>query len=138
MIVLASLNAATAVTLGALGAHALKSELVTELFAVYSTAVQYHMFHALGLFAVAMAASLLPESIWVKISGWSMLAGIGLFSGSLYTLSLSGIRWLGAITPMGGILLIASWIMLAVGALKAVSGNAPRCENHRFSRSSRK
>jgi uncharacterized membrane protein YgdD (TMEM256/DUF423 family) len=138
MIVLASLNAAAAVASGAVGAHALESELGSELSAVYSTAVQYHMYHALGLFAVALVAYLLPASIWVQVSGWSMLAGIALFSGSLYALSLSGIRWLGAITPMGGILLIASWVMLAVGALKAASGSASRCENHWSSRSSRK
>jgi uncharacterized membrane protein YgdD (TMEM256/DUF423 family) len=129
MIFLGSLNAATAVTLGAFGAHALKTELASDLFTIYSTAVQYHLYHALGLFAVAMAASISPESIWIKASGWSMVAGTVLFSGSLYGLSLSGIRWLGAITPIGGILLIASWIMLAVGALRATSGKIPQGAN---------
>jgi uncharacterized membrane protein YgdD (TMEM256/DUF423 family) len=133
MVVLASLNAAAAVISGAFGAHALKSELVPELFTVYNTAVQYHMYHALGLFAVGMAACVLPESIWSKASGWFMAAGIVLFSGSLYTLSLSGWRWIGVITPIGGTLLIASWIMLAVGALKATPGRIPTSANRRSS-----
>ena len=122
MVVLGSLNGAAAVISGAFGAHALKTDLSAEVFAVYNTAVQYNMYHALGLCAVAMVASMSTQSIWGKAAGWFMVAGIVLFSGSLYALSLSGVRWFGAITPIGGTLLIASWIMLAVGALRATSG----------------
>jgi len=72
----------------------------------------------LGLFAVALVASLLPESALVKWSGWLMLAGILLFSGSLYLLSITGIRWLGAITPLGGVAFISAWLLLAVAVVK--------------------
>lgn len=119
LIVLGSLNAAVAVILGAFGAHVLRDELSSQMFAVFSTGVQYHMYHALGILAIAMVASILHERIWLKVSAWAMIAGIILFSGSLYVLSLSGIRWFGAVAPAGGILLIGSWAVLAFGALKS-------------------
>jgi uncharacterized membrane protein YgdD (TMEM256/DUF423 family) len=111
--ILASLNAALAVSLGAFGAHTLKTRLPADLMATYQTGVQYHFYHALGLFAVAFVASQLPTSSLVKWSGWLMLAGIILFSVSLYALSLTGIRWLGAITPFGGVAFISAWLLLA-------------------------
>jgi uncharacterized membrane protein YgdD (TMEM256/DUF423 family) len=117
-IFLGSVNAGLAVILGAFGAHALKEKLASDMMAAYQTGVQYHFYHALGLFAVALAAAQLPASGLVKASGWIMLAGIVLFSGSLYVLSLSGIRWLGAITPFGGTAFIAAWVLLAVAALR--------------------
>jgi uncharacterized membrane protein YgdD (TMEM256/DUF423 family) len=114
-----SINAALAVGLGAFGAHGLRSRLSEDLLSTYQTGVQYHFYHALGLFAVALVASLLPESTLVKWSGWLMLAGIVLFSGSLYLLSLTGIRWLGAITPLGGVAFISAWLLLALAVFKA-------------------
>ncbi|MBN1993089.1 MAG: DUF423 domain-containing protein [Anaerolineae bacterium] len=110
---LASLNAALAVGLGAFGAHALKTKLPADLMATYQTGVQYHFYHALGLFAVAFVASQWPASALVKWSGWLMLGGIILFSFSLYALSITGFRWLGAITPLGGAAFIAAWLLLA-------------------------
>jgi len=81
---------------------------------VYHTANQYHFYHALGLLAVGMAAFQMPESAALRWSGWLMLAGIVLFSGSLYALSVSGVRWLGIITPFGGTAFIIAWLLLAV------------------------
>jgi uncharacterized membrane protein YgdD (TMEM256/DUF423 family) len=115
---LASLNAALAVGLGAFGAHSLEAKLSEKMLATFQTGVQYHFYHALGLFAVAFAVSQLPASALAKWSGWLMLAGIILFSGSLYLLSTSGIRWLGAITPFGGVAFIAAWLLLALAVFK--------------------
>ena len=116
--VLASLNAALAVGLGAFGAHGLKARLPEAMLATYQTGVQYHFYHALGLFAVAFVASQLPASALVKWSGWLMFAGIILFSVSLYILSLSGVRWFGAITPLGGVAFIVAWLLLAVAVIQ--------------------
>lgn len=113
-----SINALIAVMLGAFGAHALKSRLTSEMMEIFQTAVQYHFYHALGLLAVGIIAVHLPESNWLKASGWLMLAGIVIFSGSLYILSITGIKWLGAITPIGGTAFILAWILLTVAVLK--------------------
>lgn len=115
---LGSINAALAVMLGAFGAHGLKSRLTTEMLEIYQTGVDYHFYHALGLLAVGLVAYHLPESTWLKWSGWLMLAGIIIFSGSLYVLSISGIRWLGAITPIGGLSFIIAWLFLTIAVLK--------------------
>jgi len=106
-----------AVALGAFGAHALKERLPPEMLAVWRTGIEYHVFHALGLLAVGVAAIHLPDSALLRWSGWLMLAGIVLFSGSLYALALTGERWLGAITPAGGLAFIAAWALFlaAVG-----------------------
>jgi uncharacterized membrane protein YgdD (TMEM256/DUF423 family) len=119
-LILASLNGALVVALGAFGAHGLKSRLSPEMMAVYQTGVTYHFYHTLALLAVGLLALHTPGSAWVKISGWFLLAGILLFSGSLYALSLSGVRWLGAITPIGGTAFIIGWILLAVGVVKSL------------------
>ena len=113
------LAALAAVALGAFGAHALKSRLSAEMLAVWHTGVEYHVYHALGLLAVGLVATQLPESALLKWSGWLMLAGIVLFSGSLYALALSGERWLGAITPVGGIAFLAAWALFVVAVLRA-------------------
>lgn len=113
-----SINALIAVLLGAFGAHALKNRLTTEMMEIFQTGVQYHFYHALGLLAVGIIALHLPESGWLKASGWLMLAGIVIFSGSLYVLSVTGIKWLGAITPIGGTAFIVAWILLTVAVLK--------------------
>ena len=108
-----------AVALGAFGAHALKKTLTPEFMAVYETAVNYHFVHALGLLAVGLLALHLPDSGALRWAGVLMAAGLLLFSGSLYALSLSGIRWLGVLTPVGGVALLAAWLLLAVAVVRA-------------------
>ena len=108
------------VVLGAFGAHALAGRLSSDMLAVFETGVRYHFIHAIGLLAVAWAASRWPSGL-VGVSGWLFVAGIVIFSGSLYLLALTGARWLGAITPIGGLCMIAGWLALAVGALRASS-----------------
>ncbi len=113
------LAALVAVALGAFGAHALKGRLSPELLTVWHTAVEYHLFHALGMLAVGLVAAQLAESTLLKWSGWLMLAGIVLFSGSLYALALTGLRWLGAVTPAGGVAFIAAWALFVIAILRA-------------------
>ena len=115
----ASCSGAIAVALGAFGAHALKAKLTPELQHTWSTASQYHFWHTLALFIVAWAAATFGENAMIRGSGYAMAIGIILFSGSLYVLCLSGVRWLGAITPLGGLSLIAGWLMLAIGLYQA-------------------
>ena len=112
------LAALLAVALGAFGAHALKNRLSAEMLAVWHTAVEYHVYHALGLLAVGLVATQLPDSTLLKWSGWLMLAGIVLFSGSLYALALSGERWLGAITPIGGVAFLVAWALFVAAVVK--------------------
>ena len=119
-IIAGAVNAAIAVMFGAFGAHALEAKLTAKYLAVWETAVQYQMFHALALIIVGilMSTSLLGPSTQLNWAGYLLLAGIIIFSGSLYVLSLSGIGILGAITPIGGVAFIAGWIMLIVAAVK--------------------
>lgn len=114
-------NAALVVVLGAFGAHALKARLPVDMMEVYHTGIQYHLFHGLGLLAVGLAAAWMPDSVSLKWSGWMMLAGIVLFSGSLYLLSLTGQRWLGAVTPFGGVAFIAAWVMFCIAVFRGVN-----------------
>ncbi|KIL41270.1 membrane protein [Gordoniibacillus kamchatkensis] len=117
-IALGSLNAFLAVALGAFGAHALKSRLSPDMLDVYHTGVNYHIIHALALLLIAVLADKLGASSLVAASGWALFAGIVLFSGSLYALSLSGVKTLGAITPLGGVAFLAGWLCLAIAALR--------------------
>ena len=105
------------VVLGAFGAHGLRDRLAPDMLAVFETGVRYHLIHALALLAVAWAASRWPSG-WVGSAGWLFLVGVIVFSGSLYLLAVTGARWLGAITPIGGLCLTAGWVVLAVGALR--------------------
>jgi uncharacterized membrane protein YgdD (TMEM256/DUF423 family) len=114
-----ALAAFLAVALGAFGAHALRARLPEDLLAIYRTGVEYHFWHALGLLALGLAAPLLPGSTLLKWSGWLMISGMTLFSGSLYALALSGVRALGMLTPLGGLCLLASWLLLAAAVLRA-------------------
>lgn len=114
---LGSLSAFVAVGAGAFGAHALKARLSPELLATFEVGVRYQMYHALALLAVAWAATRWPGT-YVNASGWLFVAGIVVFSGSLYALSLTGVRWLGAITPLGGAAFLAGWLCLAWAAWK--------------------
>jgi uncharacterized membrane protein YgdD (TMEM256/DUF423 family) len=100
------------VAFGAFGAHALKSRLDADLLATFEVGVRYQMYHALALLAVGWACTRWPGTM-VTASGWLFVAGTVVFSGSLYALSLSGMRWLGAITPIGGVALLAGWLCLA-------------------------
>ena len=118
-LLLGSLAMMFAVGLGAFGAHGLKDKLSADMLAVYRTGVDYHFDHALGLLALGMIAAHLPESDLVKWSGGLMAAGIVLFSGSLYLLALTGTRWLGAITPLGGAAWIVAWALLAAALLRS-------------------
>ncbi len=117
-LILGAANAALVVILGAFGAHGLKARMTPELMTVYQTGVQYHMFHALGLLAVGLTLTQFPESMLLKWSGWLMLAGIVIFSGSLYVLSATGWKWLGAVTPLGGLSFIVSWVLFTVALVK--------------------
>lgn len=113
---LGAASAAVSIALGAFGAHALKARLAPDLLAIFHTAFQYHFGHSLGLILVGLAGFRWPDSRWLRASGWLMFAGIVLFSGSLYALSLTGARTIGAITPIGGVAFIAAWILLSVAA----------------------
>ena len=112
---LGSVSAFLAVALGAFGAHALKNSLPPELLATFETGVRYQMYHALALLAAGWACARWPGKL-VHASGWLFVAGTLLFSGSLYALSLTGERWLGAVTPLGGVAFLAGWLCLAWGA----------------------
>lgn len=109
-----------AVAAGAFGSHALGPyfEKNRDLAAIYDTAVRYHMIHALALIGVAWAVTRWPGPL-LTWSGWLMFAGILIFSGSLYILSLTGVRWLGAITPIGGVAFLAGWLCLLLAAWRA-------------------
>jgi uncharacterized membrane protein YgdD (TMEM256/DUF423 family) len=103
------------VAAGAFGAHALKQRLPTDLLVVFETGVRYQMYHAFGLMALSLAADRWPNGNF-QLAGWLLLTGIFLFSGSLYALCLSGIRSLGAVTPIGGLCFLVAWFLLALGA----------------------
>jgi uncharacterized membrane protein YgdD (TMEM256/DUF423 family) len=118
-LVLAGVNGFIAVSLGAFAAHGLKSMLGADLLATFQTGVQYHMYHSLALLAVGILVLQFPAQTGLRIAGFLFLAGIIIFSGSLYVLALSGIRWLGAITPIGGVAFLAGWALLAWSMLRA-------------------
>ncbi|HXF92823.1 MAG TPA: DUF423 domain-containing protein [Nitrospiraceae bacterium] len=107
----------TGVAAGAFGAHMLKRTLDPGMLAVYDTAARYQMYHAFGLFVVAWAVNRSPNGRFAA-AGWLFAAGIVLFSGSLYAVSLMGITWLGALTPLGGVAFLAGWGVLAWQAWK--------------------
>lgn len=94
---------------GAFGAHSLEGRLSADSLAIFDTAARYHMLHALGLILLGLAAARWPDAGWRR-PGLLMLCGTAVFSGTLYVLALSGMGWLGAITPIGGVALIAAWI----------------------------
>jgi uncharacterized membrane protein YgdD (TMEM256/DUF423 family) len=112
---LGSLSALVGVAAGAFGAHALRARLAPDLLAVFETAARYQMYHALALLAVAWAVGRWPGPL-LAWAGWLFVAGTLLFSGSLYALALSSVRWLGAITPLGGVCFLAGWLCLALAA----------------------
>ncbi|MET0691070.1 MAG: DUF423 domain-containing protein [Candidatus Binatia bacterium] len=100
-----------AVALGAFGAHSLKTKLSADMLNIFEIGVRYQMYHALGLIAVAWATTRWPEAN-LNAAGWAFIVGIVVFSGSLYLLSATDIRWLGAITPIGGLAFLIGWAIL--------------------------
>jgi uncharacterized membrane protein YgdD (TMEM256/DUF423 family) len=116
-LILAAVNAILAVALGAFAAHTLKARLSADMLATFQTGVQYQMYHALALLGVGLLAMHYP-AVTLRNSGFLFLAGMVFFSGSLYALSLSGIRWLGAFTPLGGLAFLLGWALLAWAVYK--------------------
>ena len=112
----ASIFGGLAVALGAFGAHALADRLSAADLATFETAVRYQFYHALALLGVAAVLGRWPQSGAATWAGWRFVAGVVIFSGSLYVLVFSGLRWLGAVTPLGGVAMIAGWISLALAA----------------------
>lgn len=117
-VLLGSCSAFLGVALGAFGAHSLKEKLTPEMLAVFEVGVRYQMYHALALFAVAWAIAHYPGAN-LAAPGWLFVAGTVIFSGSLYALALSGVRWLGAVTPVGGLCFLAGWALLAWGVWRS-------------------
>ncbi|MDP1512735.1 DUF423 domain-containing protein [Paenibacillus sp. CMAA1739] len=107
-----------AVALGAFGAHALKKRLSTDMMSIFQTGIQYQIAHGLGLLLLGVLAGNLVHSSLIVTAGWVMLVGILLFSGSLYVLSVSGVKKLGAITPIGGLAFLASWVIVIVAVMQ--------------------
>lgn len=112
----AALSGFIAVALGAFGAHGLKQRLSADLLAVYQTGVQYHFYHTFALLAVGLLMLHMPANTSLRWSGLLFIVGIVIFSGSLYVLSLTGVKWLGAITPLGGVAFLVAWLLLARAA----------------------
>jgi uncharacterized membrane protein YgdD (TMEM256/DUF423 family) len=118
--VLGAVSAFLSVALGAFGAHALKNTLTPAMQETFETGVRYQMYHSLALLVIAWAIDRFGPHLFT-LSGWFMVAGIVIFSGSLYVLTMTGIRWLGAITPIGGVSLLIGWGILAYGFWKSAS-----------------
>lgn len=117
--VCAALNMVVAVSAGAFGAHGLKRVLSADMLIVWQTAVTYHLIHGLSILAIAIAVPRMPTNT-MALAGWMMFAGIVMFSGSLYALATTGQRWLGPVTPLGGVAFMAGWIMVAWTAWRSV------------------
>ncbi|SHP68141.1 Protein of uncharacterised function (DUF423) [Mycobacteroides abscessus subsp. abscessus] len=117
-IIIGAINAFLAVALGAFGAHGLEGRVEQKYLEIWKTGVTYQMFHATGLLIVGVWLGRLPANALLSWSGWMMLIGIILFSGSLYVMTLTKISILGAITPLGGLSFLAAWILIIVAAVK--------------------
>lgn len=117
-IILGALNAFLSVALGAFGAHGLEKVVEPKYMEIWKTGVQYQMFHATGLLIIGVLLGKLPASALLSWSGWLMLIGIILFSGSLYVLTVTKIGVLGAITPFGGVAFLIAWVLLITAAVK--------------------
>ncbi|MEA3587963.1 DUF423 domain-containing protein [Pseudidiomarina sp. 1APP75-27a] len=115
---LGAINMALGVILGAFGAHGLKGKLSPEMLAIFQTGVQYQIYHALGLLLVAALLLPYPQATGLRTGGWLLLAGIILFSGSLYLLAVTGAKFFGPVTPIGGACFIIGWIWIFWAMLK--------------------
>ena len=120
-VVLGAFSGFIAVGAGAFGAHGLRARLTPDLLAVFETAARYQVYHALGLLAAGWVTSRWPGPL-ANAAGWLFVAGTVVFSASLYTLALTGLRWLGAVTPIGGLCFLAGWICLGLAAARGSSG----------------
>ena len=118
-VALGAVSGVLAVLLGAFGAHALRARLGPDMLAIWQTASQYHFYHALALVLTGLAAASHGPSGPLRAGGWAFVVGTLVFSGSLYLLAFTGVRWLGAITPIGGVTPILGWALLAAAALRA-------------------
>ncbi|MDO8843909.1 DUF423 domain-containing protein [Methylicorpusculum sp.] len=116
-----SFSAFTGVAFGAFGAHALKNSFSPEMLDIYKTGVSYQMWHALGLFGLAFLQQQAPFSRLIHWAGWLMFGGIILFSGSLYLLTILNAKWLGMITPFGGLAFLAAWVLVMLFAAQKSS-----------------
>jgi len=114
LLIIAAISGLLAVMIGAFGAHGLKGRITTDLMAIFQTGVQYHFYHALALLLVGILMLQFPQLTLLKFSGWLLVAGMVIFSGSLYVMALTGITWLGAITPIGGMAFIGGWLTMAI------------------------
>jgi uncharacterized membrane protein YgdD (TMEM256/DUF423 family) len=112
-----ALLAFVGVALGAMGAHALSTRLAPDRLAIFEVGVRYHMYHSLALLAAGWAVARFGPGL-ATWAGWLFVAGVVVFSGSLYALAFGAPRWLGAITPLGGVAFLAGWLLLAWGGLK--------------------
>lgn len=121
-LLLGALSGFTAVGLGAFAAHGLRERLEPALLAAFQTGVQYQMYHALALIGLAALLKNAASPTWLQAGGWLFMVGILLFSGSLYGLALGGPRWLGPITPLGGLMFLLGWLALAIGAFRGLPG----------------
>lgn len=117
-LILTAVNGFLVVLLGAFGAHGLESMLSPEQLETWNTSVQYHMFHTLALFGLGLLCLSYPENVLLERCAKLFLAGIVIFSGSLYVLALTGLSWLGMITPLGGVAFLGAWICLLIALLK--------------------
>jgi uncharacterized membrane protein YgdD (TMEM256/DUF423 family) len=119
-IIIGAINAFLSVALGAFGAHALEGKISQKYIDTWNTGVLYQMFHSIGILIIGVLMGNIAASSLLNWSGWLMLIGIVLFSGSLYILSLSGIKVLGAITPLGGVAFLIAWVLLIITAVKSM------------------
>jgi uncharacterized membrane protein YgdD (TMEM256/DUF423 family) len=120
ILITSSVLLALAVAIGAFGAHGLKTHISEDMMQTYKTGVEYHFYHALGLLLIGVLSMSMPSGL-LNWSAILLIAGIVLFSGSLYVLAIAGIKWLGAITPLGGLSFIAGWIVLALAVWRNYS-----------------
>ena len=117
LLLIGAVSACIGVGFGAFGAHGLKGRLAPEMLAVFETGVRYEMYHAFAILFTALAAPRVDGRL-VPRAGWCFTLGTVLFSGSLYVLALTGVTWLGAVTPFGGMLFLTGWLMLVAAALR--------------------
>lgn len=120
LLIITAISGLLAVALGAFGAHGLKTRVSPDLLSVYQTGVEYHFYHTFALGLVALLLLKFPAASGLAWSGWCFLAGILVFSGSLYLMTFTGWRWLGAITPVGGLSFMAGWVLLAIASAKNI------------------
>jgi uncharacterized membrane protein YgdD (TMEM256/DUF423 family) len=120
-LLIAAISGLLVVAIGAFGAHGLKGRVSQEMLAVFQTSVQYHFYHTFALLAVGILLLSYPQAGSLNWSGWLFCVGIVIFSGSLYVMTLTDLRWLGAITPLVGVALIAGWLMMVLGIYRHIN-----------------